>query len=747
MAFWRRAHWVPCQALVLTALTIQMISWVSAVSDISFVGKKDERESQVTQLMEKHQLSFDCGRLMMCVFTGYLLPAMVRASWTNAWSDIGGLILTVLSRLAFELYFVWRIRTRHQSAWFVVSNTTLFIASLVLSLLLSCAVLAGKSIRSLLSGKVHWVLSCCYCPLAPSTPTSSPDCNPRNAPSTSNSRRECNSPCCSNTGGPCKNWCCTCNLERCENTEDHVLKCWIVARVSQPEYIMARSVFSSLAGVIVTMAVVILVVKWGCLRPPLVRGIGHQITFLIQFAFIVLGWIVVSFRWLTAVLYFPRKYEFLRYLEDFWTQSIVDLKAELDAQLTCKLYKEKIVKQRRPEQRVIVDIITKVRLHHILLPMRVWLQIVMVCLSKACWGPSQMLVGIIRPFITSTQHRWLYGRARREEGTEFHKFKKALDYLRMPGEKASDLWTANEAAFERARGKMEQGFRKGEEDCAELIKLIKQQSPASLNRKKNEDDYFNKMSWKRKGVSLMYSMVHVYEDTSNFDAINGATRDNIINSDIQKYVVSAYKIASVINDAMEACSDAWDLFDFVDSTDNGRADNGRANIEFDNVRNMWQKHFSNLRNLKRAVEALPSQHTSEEWQSALENWRGSKDWVRLTLDCNRYNKLYMKSEKDQLSKTSQEQVDEKSQKEQVAELQSKLAYVIHACFVHELGKALIEKCNKWAEEGNDEEIYHATFITGKAKALRDQVNKNDSVKNPVALTIVVGEIRSPSHAR
>lgn len=240
----------------------------------------------------------------------------------------------------------------------------------------------------------------------------------------------------------------------------------------------------------------------------------------------------------------------------------------------------------------------------------------------------------------------------------------------------------------------------------------------------------------------MYCMVHVYQDTSNFDAINGATRDNIINSDIQKYAVSAYKIASVINDAMESCSDAWDLFDFVDSTDNGRAD-----IEFDNVKNMWQKHFSNLRNLKRAVEALPSQRTSEEWHGTLENWRGSKDWMRLTLDCNRYKKLYMKSEKDQLSTNTQEQVAEKSEEDEVAELQSKLAYVIHACLVHELDEALIEKCNKWAEEGNDEEIYHATFITGKAKALRDQINKDESVKNSVALTIGDGEIGSPSHAR
>jgi hypothetical protein len=374
MALRRRAHWVPCQALVLTALTIQMLSWISDLSDISYVGSQHERGYQVADLVKNHQLLFDCGRLMMCVFIGYLLPAMVRANWTNAWSDIGGLILIVLFRLAFEVYFVWRIPNRRQSLWFAVSNTTLFMASLLLSLLLSCAVLAGKTIRSLLLGKVHWVLSCC--PPAPSTSNSSPECK---NPCCSDAPRPCKNSCCSDGHEPCKNWCCSKNLEECENTENHVLKCWIVARVSQPEYIMARSVFSSLAGVILTIAVLILVVKWACIQLPLDYGIAHKITVFIELAFILVGWMVVSFRWLTAVLYFPRKVEFLRYLEDFWTQSIVELQADLDAQLTCRLYKEKIIKQRKPGQRVILDLITAVRLHSVLLPMRVWLQILMVC--------------------------------------------------------------------------------------------------------------------------------------------------------------------------------------------------------------------------------------------------------------------------------------------------------------------------------------------------------------------------------
>jgi hypothetical protein len=57
--------------------------------------------------------------------------------------------------------------------------------------------------------------------------------------------------------------CCSSAEDRlCENIEDHVLKAWIVVRASQPDYIMARSVFSAFAGVVVTVCLVLLVVKW-----------------------------------------------------------------------------------------------------------------------------------------------------------------------------------------------------------------------------------------------------------------------------------------------------------------------------------------------------------------------------------------------------------------------------------------------------------------------------------------------------
>jgi hypothetical protein len=103
-------------------------------------------------------------------------------------------------------------------------------------------------------------------------------------------------------------------------------------------------------------------------------------------------------------------------------------------------------------------------------------------------------------------------------------------------------------------------------------------------------------------------MVHLYEDTSNFDAIDNARRDNyIIDSDIKNGIVTAYEKTPVINDAIEACSKAWDLLEFVDIFDSVEAD-----IELQNLRNMWQNHFRNLEELKSAMEQLQRSITNME---------------------------------------------------------------------------------------------------------------------------------------
>ena len=325
----RRAHWTPGVALVLSALTIQMVGLID-FWDMRYKDHNQEKLEDVSILLTEDQLILDCRRLMMCVFIGYLFPGMVRSGWTCVWSDVGGLVLAVVLHMVLELYFVWKFNRTKQSEsfWFLVSGTTLFISSVLLLLLLSCAVLAGKTIRKIISKKVPLAVSYCSFP----------------------------------------------EKRLCDNIGDHVLKCWIVVRASQPDYVMARSVFTSLAGLVVTVSGLIFVVKWNCIHLPRHNyDMMHRITVGIEFSFVLVGWIVIFFRWVIAVMYFPRNPCFLYYLEDFWTRSLVELKEDLDRHLNGQLYRQKRIRERTFGQSVMVSFITVVRLHSVLLPMRIWL--------------------------------------------------------------------------------------------------------------------------------------------------------------------------------------------------------------------------------------------------------------------------------------------------------------------------------------------------------------------------------------
>lgn len=336
-------------------------------------------------------------------------------------------------------------------------------------------------------------------------------------------------------------------------------------------------------------------------------------------------------------------------------------------------------------------------------------------------------------------------------------------------------------AFRRTQCKIDEGITKGK-DSEKLIQLIQKQSPVDheyFKLKKQDEIYFNKMPFKKRGASLMYCMVHLYEHSNNFEGINGATRDNIINTDIKLAVDMAYKMALVIDDAMEACSEAWDLLDFLDNSDNVGA-SASADREFDTLRNMWQINFGNLEKLEKAIRALADRHIEnrersaqlgstgerEKWHDSLENWQGSKDWMNLTLHCDSYKKLYKKFHSSkmnaQVDDKENAQVDDKEHEENIKGLDNSimnaqvhdkehkdmenlirmLASVIRDCLEKELDKVLVQKCNNWAEQGKEEEIYNAAFIAGKAKGLTRYKSLEGTV-NPVFSYGSAGISQSP----
>jgi hypothetical protein len=99
----RKAYWFPGQALVLSAPTIQLLSFINKLNSNLHPYKKCGSLRKCVP--QDDQLAINTARIMICVIIGYLLPGMVRSSFTSLGSNTGALALTVIIHMASELYF------------------------------------------------------------------------------------------------------------------------------------------------------------------------------------------------------------------------------------------------------------------------------------------------------------------------------------------------------------------------------------------------------------------------------------------------------------------------------------------------------------------------------------------------------------------------------------------------------------------------------------------------------------------
>jgi hypothetical protein len=652
-AIQRKAYWFPGGFLVLSALTLQFIIYVDYSTVSVSSGTEDITDEDAENFLHI-QLVIDSGRLVICVFIAYLLPGMVSSRFRNVWGDIGAVALGVLAHMFSEIYLVYLYFKNSNSGavWFKVFSAILFTAITLLVLLSICAVLAGKSIRIIINKKVPSLLSCC-----------------------SNSRRDCG------------------------NIGDHVLKCWIVVRSSQPEYIMARSVLSSLAGLLVTVCVIAIVVKWRYVYIDDYETLLplNKITIILQFIFSFIGWIVVAVRWLAAVKYFPIDGRSLFQVEDFWTRSIIDLK---DGQLKGPLFREKRNRDRTLLETNIWDLIIAVRLHTLFLFIGLFLQKLVVLLSKA----SCFLSSILLWLVLKIHEKIMLWCGSNILESDFSKYRQLLEIIRMPGEISESLWIANESAFKSTKKHMEQG--KG--TTAELIKMISRQTEPAADIGKEtcqeEEKYFmyaGKKSWKMKAVSFIHFMLCYYPDNKSGD----------------------------VNDAIKACSEAWALMDFVESSDTAvNLASLAADKEFDTLQNTWNKRLKMKPTQSKQVrksdqKIIESRIDSGKRVESEDSQQDSMDWMTAAANLS----LYRTSKAIDLP--SADSIDR---------LGRLLANVIVNCLAKELENALIEKCNKWAEDGKERDIYHAAFIAGKAKAVLI-LFKTSQGNNGVPPTVVEGK--------
>lgn len=104
-AFQRKALWIPGQALVLTALIIQLLTYVDNYLDLNVNSDDNFLRNKQMYFLVVRPLMFDSRRVMICIFIAYLLPGVVRSGLRTVWGDIGALALPVMWHMGYEVYF------------------------------------------------------------------------------------------------------------------------------------------------------------------------------------------------------------------------------------------------------------------------------------------------------------------------------------------------------------------------------------------------------------------------------------------------------------------------------------------------------------------------------------------------------------------------------------------------------------------------------------------------------------------
>jgi hypothetical protein len=303
----KKTHWIPGDSLVLGALSLQLLGLVSRpfvnISDSEKLNT--ESVEKISELILSNMFVTLSGRAVMCVFMGNMVADVARSRDRKVWSDMSALAISatgVLIHLSYEIYIVFIHWLKDPFLWnssivlYLVINIIILVSIVLVVLLLGCAVFASKSIQEVVAQRIPVLLS----------------------------RSEHRNP------GSVVWW---------DTVEEHAVRSWITARTHQPQYIIARSILISSIGFLVTICVVFCLgfSIWGWIKA---RGIVNSeddgfdwlrvIVVVLQWIFILPGWAIVCWRWLTAVVFYPRRLtlkQFFR-LEDFWTRAMLELQEE-----------------------------------------------------------------------------------------------------------------------------------------------------------------------------------------------------------------------------------------------------------------------------------------------------------------------------------------------------------------------------------------------------------------------------------
>jgi len=663
----KKYHWIPGDSIVLGALSLQLLGLfyrpILLKYSEEYPGKVIDDNSELLNLG---------GRVVMCVFFGILLPDVARSHDRNVWSDMLALSIGatgVLIHLFYDIYV--RLEWNDGYIDFMFAPSIIIFASIVfLVLLLGCAALASKSIQEFVAHRVRLLLS----------------------------RTEYRNP------GSVVLW---------EAIEEHAVRSWITVRTHQPQYIIARSVLTSSISFLVTVCVAVSILAS--------TKIGYEaeidgldwlrvMAIAAQWIFILFGWAIIFWRWLTAVVYYPRRMgtdgsglrTYFR-VEDFWKAFILEKQEEfmkLDG---------KSIKRFSYLSRFMFMFLKRLRLYK-LMPALLYLQIFLVLLSKTCWLISEMV------FSNRYMRRLVMGRAFQVEFSALYNLHKSGDVKRpgnhgdfmnysdvlmhLPEENPAGVWISNRKSIQE----MKAWFKKGECDgknCKALVSLLGKTATRNLSstdpftvyfRRELGDLNVGKSSSKMMVVSLLTIVIELSAFYGFFD---GPPTDTV-------------------NDCIQACCESWEFIEILEN----------SNPEAVSVNKQADKLFLSLKESRRwlglplpinnfqakTVEAAKkSLHAlGDKGKQAANTGGDSMNWKAVIAG----NSLYKVCESmENLSVNLEELLDA---------IQSSLADVMGSC-MFKIGEIIVDECRLWAEAFLEDKLWDAFYEAGRAKGVIQQL--------------------------
>lgn len=680
-------YWIPADALVLTALTIQVLNLFNG-QRVLFNQMLDNQLALEAEVVKNYLFMIHTSRVMLCVLVAYLLPGMARSGGEDSWGNLAALILSIFLHIPSDMFSVHRrlaghglyLHSKHYfwphankvtQTSFIVSDVIISVSLVWLIVLLSSAVIANKSIRDIIRQKIPKFLSW-------------------------------------QSNGTDYSW---------ETVEDQVLKSWIVARACYPEYIIARSVLTTSAATIITICISSSIIGW-LVQGPIIRISGANSFFkfpatILEVVFCIIGWAIISCRSLTSLAYYGRwrrqkeeRWCSFFMVEDFWTRHILELQ-----ETSFEKSQKRKVDERVSEMTVTEGM--EICLPVILLRCVFWVQFLVVFLCKVCWFLSEIMF-YNKLTLTVSSKLLLLLKHKKEMEEDGSGIETKLENVHILWETRESVLATNRKSIKQAEELRREGHMDGK-NCGTLVKFLgnyisrgyvglrcldpgTQQHQTGLNflckrhpgpalEVEKHFAYASKGSWKLTAVSLINIIVRLSPQCGE--------------------------------ESMRAYSEACDLMDLVEEADpetdnllSKAADSlFKTLLERSKKINAPAKKFLATITMEQAAEAINKlAEESEQKAQVIGHGEDSLDWKKAAAG----NALY------KLCKS----IDCRSGDfiELIDELQRALADIIGAC-IQKVGGALVYNCMKWAQDLDLQErkLLTAVYTAGKSKALMEEL--------------------------